>query len=73
MHARLRLRLVSQGASHRFAIHGHVLLLLLAVLPCQSARFVLAALGRFPARQATCHHREQLLRIDFAQRIQIRS
>ncbi len=52
MHTGLARRFMSQGASHRFAVHRHLLFLLLAILPCQAARFILAALRGFPARQA---------------------
>src|SRR2546426_360127 len=52
MHARLALRLMSQRASHRFAVHRHMVFLLLPALVGQPARFVLTPLGRFPAREA---------------------
>ena len=73
MHARLGRRLMSQRASHRFAIYGDVLFLLLPCLLGQSARFVLTPLSGFPPREASRHHLQQFLRIDPLQRIQIRS
>ena len=64
-------RLVPQGPTHRFAIHGHMLLLLVPSLLSQTARFVPTPLSGFPTRETPGDHREQVLRVDFAKRIQI--
>src|SRR5260221_6667867 len=71
MHAWLGSRLVPQGPTQRFAIDGHMLLLLLPSLLSQTAGCVLTPLPSFPTRDTAGDHREQVLRVDFAKRIQI--
>jgi len=73
MHAWLGSRLVPQGPTQRFAIDGHLLLLLLPCLLSQTAGSVLTPLCGFPTRSTPGDHREQVLRVDFAKRIHIGS
>src|SRR5258708_13423451 len=73
MHAWLGSRLVPQGPTHRFAINGHRLLLLLPCLLSQTAGSVLTPLCGFPTRYTPSDHPEQVLRAYFATLIHIRS